>query len=198
MPNTSSFRLRPLAPTDVSTADQLWASRFGGAPDTRRTWIEAALDPTHSAAGLVAVGPDDALVGVSFLEVGTRRYTRYYLGLDTLEGLDTLDLDVSLASQNGLFHLTCVRGDWENRGVGTAFYKRRLERLADRGVSRVFGIAWHRPAPIGSRVLFEKHDFTRIATIERYYARTNSRPHCPACGGTCTCTASLYGRPESF
>ena len=191
MPDTSSFRLRPLAPGDAPVAGTLWANRFGGAPDTRRKWIEAALDPVHSAAGLVAVAPNDAVVGISFLEVGNRRYVHRYLGLDTL------DLDVSLAPRNGLLHLTCVRTDWENRGIGTAFYERRLERLADRGVSRVFGIAWHRPAPVGSRVLFEKHDFTRIATIERYYARTSRRPHCPACGGTCTCTASLYGRSES-
>jgi len=193
MPDDASpFRLRPLAPTDVSAADHLWADRFGGAPDTRRKWIEAALDPAHSAVGFVAVTPGDTVVGVSFLEIGTRRYTRRYLGLDTL------DLDVSLASRNGLFHLTCVRADWENRGIGTAFYEHRIEKLADQGVSRVFGIAWHRPAPVGSRVLFEKHDFTQIATIERYYARTNSRPHCPACGDTCTCTASLYGRSGMF
>jgi len=191
MPDASSFRLRPLAPGDASAAETLWADRFGGAPDTRRKWIEAALDPVHSAAGLVAVAPNDAVVGVSFLEVGNRRYTRHYLGLDTFE------LDVSLASQNGLFHLTCVRADWENRGVGTAFYECRLERLADRGVSRVFGIAWHRPAPVGSRVLFETHGFTCIATIERYYARTGTRPHCPACDGPCRCTASLYGRSDA-
>lgn len=193
MPDATDVHLRPLAPADVSTAEQLWAERFGGAPETRRKWIEAALDPAHSAAGIVAVTPDDTVVGISFLEVGSRRYTRHYLGLETLD----IDIDVSLASRNGLLHLTCVRADWEGQGIGTAFYEHRLERLADRGISRTFGIAWHRPSPPDSRILFEKHGFTRLATIDRYYARTDSRPHCPACGDTCTCTASLYGRSTS-
>ncbi|WP_103018833.1 hypothetical protein [Salinibacter altiplanensis] len=189
MPDAPPVHLRPLTGADAPAAEQLWADRFGGAPDTRRKWMEAALDPAHSATATVAVAPHDAVVGVSFLEVGNRRYTHQYLGLEAL------DVDVSLASRNGLFHLTCVQADWEDRGVGTAFYERRLEQLADRDVPCAFGIAWHRPAPVGSRVLFEKHDFTRIATVEHYYARTSTRPHCPACEGPCTCTASLYARP---
>jgi hypothetical protein len=116
MPQASAVHFRPLAPAHVSAAEQLWADRFGGAPDTRRKWMEAALAPAHSAAGIVAVTPDDAVVGVSFLEVGSRRYTRQYLGLDPLK------VDVSLNSRNGLLHLTCVRADWEGRGIGTAFY----------------------------------------------------------------------------
>ncbi|MEF8817282.1 MAG: hypothetical protein V5A20_08950 [Salinibacter sp.] len=188
MPQASAVHFRPLAPAHVSAAEQLWADRFGGAPDTRRKWMEAALAPAHSAAGIVAVTPDDAVVGVSFLEVGSRRYTRQYLGLDPLK------VDVSLNSRNGLLHLTCVRADWEGRGIGTAFYARRLERLSIRDVARTFGIAWHRPTPPDSRRLFEKHGFTCLGTVDRYYARTGSRPHCPVCGDTCTCTASLYGR----
>jgi GNAT superfamily N-acetyltransferase len=191
MPAAPAVRLRPLAAADVSAAEQLWANRFGGAPDTRRKWMEAALAPAHSAAGMVAVTPDDTVVGVSFLEVGSRDYARQYLGVGRLH------VDVALAARNGLFHLTCVRADWEGRGIGTAFYEHRLERLSDRGIRRAFGVAWHRPTPPGSRTLFEKHGFTRLATVERYYARTGNRPHCPACGGPCTCTASLYGRSVS-
>ena len=130
MPDAPAVRLRPLAAADVSAAEQLWANRFGGAPDTRRKWMEAALAPAHSAAGMVAVTPDDTVVGVSFLEVGSRDYARQYLGVERL------DVDVALAARNGLFHLTCVRADWEGQGIGTAFYERRLERLSDRGIRR--------------------------------------------------------------
>jgi GNAT superfamily N-acetyltransferase len=189
MSAAASFVLRPLAPTDTDVAKQLWTARFGGAPSTQQNWMAAALAPSHTALGLVAVAPQiDELVGVSFLDVGRRAYTRRYLGLNAL------DLAPSLADRNGIFHLSCVRADWEDQGIGSAFYERRLEALASRDVPRAFGTAWHRPAPVDSRVLFEKFDFTCLATIEQYYSRTGTRPTCPACSGACQCTASLYGR----
>lgn len=191
MPDAASFTIRPLRSPDSrrGTVQQLWTARFGGDSSTQKNWIEAVLNPSHTAAGFVAVSsPEEKIVGVSFLDVGRRPYTRQYLGLDVL------DLDVTLADQNGIFHLSCVRADWERRGIGSAFYERRLQVLADQDVSCAFGIAWHRPAPIDSRVLFEKYDFTRLATVECYYTRTGTRPNCPVCTGPCTCTASLYGR----
>lgn len=189
MPNTTTFTLRPLAPTDTSAVQRLWSDRFGGAAATQHNWIEAALNSSRTTVGIVAVAPPgDVIVGASFLETGGRAYTREYLGLDTL------DLQVPLADRNGLFHLSCVRADWEGRGIGSTFYEHRLAVLADRDVPRAFGIAWHRSAPVDSRVLFENHDFTQLTTAERYYSRTGTRPNCPACTGRCTCTASLYGR----
>lgn len=190
MSDAAPFLVRPLAQEDTAAVRELWATRFGGAPSTQQNWIDVALAPTHTALGLVAVASRaDEIVGTSFLDVGRREYTRRYLGLDTLE------LDLSLADRNGLFHLSCVRADWEGRGIASAFYEWRLEVLADRDVPRVFGIAWHRPAPVDSRVLFEKYEFTHLATVERFYSRTGTRPNCPACNGSCTCPASLYGRP---
>lgn len=190
MPNTASYTVRALKPGDAASVQQLWSVRFGGASSTQGNWIDAALSPAHSAAGFVAVAPsDETIVGISFLDVGDREYTDQYLGLGVL------DLVVPLADRNGIFHLSCVRADWESRGIGSAFYERRLEVLADRNVPRAFGIAWHRSAPFDSRVLFEKHNFTQLATVEHYYTRTGTRPNCPACTDTCTCTASLYTRP---
>ena len=189
MSQAVSFTLRPLEAPDTAPVRQLWSTRFGGDPSTQTNWIEAALNPDHTAAGFVAVAPeDDEIVGTSFLDVGDRTYAREYLGLDVL------DLQVPLADRNGIFHLTCVQAEWEGRGIGSAFYERRLAVLADRGVPRAVGIAWHRRAGIDSRVLFEKYGFTCVATVERYYSRTDSRPHCPVCTDACTCTASLYSR----
>ncbi|MFB6098019.1 MAG: hypothetical protein ABEK84_02695 [Salinibacter sp.] len=188
--DAASVPLRPLRRSDADAVRRLWSRRFGGESSTQTNWIEAALAPSHSAAGFVAVpAPSDQIVGVSFLDVGSRTYAREYLGLATL------DVRLPLAEQNGIFHLTCVRRDWEGRGLGSAFYERRLALLADRDVPYAAGIAWHRPEPPDSRVLFEKHEFTRHATVERYYARTGTRPNCPLCSEECTCTASLYGRP---
>lgn len=186
------FTIRAMESADADPVQCLWTARFGGASATQENWIEAALNPRHSVAGFVALDAStEEVVGFSFLEVGNREYTRQYLGLDVLDGT------LPLADQNGLFHLSCVRAQWEGRGIGSAFYDRRLTVLANRGVLRVFGIAWHRPHTVDSRVLFEKYDFERLATIDRYYIRTGSRPHCPDCNGTCTCTASLYGRMVS-
>jgi predicted N-acetyltransferase YhbS len=189
MSTAKTVSIRPLRRTDVAVVERLWADRFGGDSSTRQKWIAAALDPAHSAAGLVAVGPDDHVVGTAFLDVGNREYTRQYLGLDTL------DLHVPLAFQNGLFHFCCVRADWEGRGVGSAFYERRLEELAARNVPHTFGVAWHRPAAPDSRALFEKYGFTPLASVDRYYARIGRRSACPLCEDACTCDASLYGRP---
>lgn len=190
VPDSASFVLRPLRSPDTNAVRHLWTKRFGGDESTQTNWIDAALAPSHSAAGFVAVAvPDDQVVGVSFLEVGGRAYTREYLGLTAL------DATVPLSNQNGLFHLSCVRRDWEGRGIGSAFYERRLAVLKKRDVAHAFGIAWHRPSRPDSRALFEKYDFTRLVTVEHYYARTGTRPHCPLCSETCTCTASLYGRP---
>lgn len=188
--STAPFSLRPMARADEEGVQTLWTQRFGGRASNQEKWIDAAVDSSHSVTGLVAtVQPDDAVVGFSLLEVGNRTYTRKYLGLDSLS------LDPPLDDQNGLFHLSCVQTDWEGRGIGSAFYKRRLEVLADRDVPRVFGIAWHRPHTVDSRGLFEKWGFTAVASVERYYARTGGRANCPDCNGACSCTASLYTRP---
>jgi GNAT superfamily N-acetyltransferase len=150
--------------------------------------MDAVLDPTRTAAAWVAVA-EGAVVGFGVLEVGGPDYVRHYLGLDTL------DLDAPLADRNGLFHMCCVREAWEGRGIGTALHQRRLDALADRGVPRAHGIAWHRPpGHPDSRALFAAHGFTQVASIERYYARAQERAHCPACGGDCSCSASLYTR----
>lgn len=187
------FTLRSITPDDVAPVRRLWDRRFGGAPATQSQWLEAALDPTHSVSGFVAEVPtSDALAGFALLDVAGRGYTRQYLGLDVL------DLSPPLADQNGLFHLCCVKAEWEGRGIGSAFYRRRLHTLAEQGVTHVFGISWHRPTDMrDSRMLFEKWGFEAFATVERYYERTNPRKHCPTCGGPCRCTASLYARRDT-
>jgi len=178
-----------MAAGDADTVRNLWSTRFGGVPSTQRDWIGAALDNAHSAVGLVAAAPaTGAVVGLSLLDVGSRAYTRRYLGVDAL------GLDLPLAARNGLFHLSCVHRDWEGHGIGSRFYEHRLAILRKRAVPRAFGIAWHRPHTVDSRVLFETHGFTALASAQRYYARTTPRPHCPDCDGSCSCTASLYAR----
>lgn len=189
MSDEALFAIRKMGLGDREAVRDIWDARFGGRRSTQENWIDAALDPTHSAAGFVAVQrPEDEVLGFSFLEVGSPDYTRQYLGLDVL------DLDPPLADRNGLFHLSCVRVEWAGQGIGSAFYERRLEVLAGRDVPRVFGIAWHRPHTVDSRVLFDKWDFTCFATVDRYYSRTDERPYCPECNGACMCTASLYYR----
>ncbi len=186
----TAYTLRRMAPADTDVVQHLWSTRFGGDPSTQENWIEAVLDPSHTAHGLVAASDaEDTVVAFTILEVGSPAYTRRYLSLGAL------DLNLSLASRNGIFHLSCVRPAWENRGIGSTFFERRLAHLAERNVPQAFGIAWNRPHTIDSCVLFEKYDFICLTTIERYYSRFEDRPHCPDCDGPCTCTASFYARP---
>lgn len=189
MPAPPDVTIRRLTRPDTAVVKRLWSDRFGGDPETQKSWIGAALDASHSVAGLVAdAAPADEIIGLSFLDVADRAYVREYLGLDVL------DLRAALADRNGVFHLSCVRSDWEGCGVGSAFYERRLALLRKRNVPRAVGIAWHRPHTVDSRVLFEKYGFSLLATVDHYYAQTGERPHCPKCDGPCSCTASLYSR----
>ena len=178
-----------MAEADAAAVQRLWSARFGGTTATQKKWIKAALSPSRSATGLVAEAPSaDPVVGFSFLEVGDRAYTTDYLSLDALE------LPPSLPERIGIFHLSCVHPNWEGQGIGAAFYERRLALLAQRDVPRAAGLAWHRPHTADSRVLFERHGFTRLATVERYYDRFEDRLNCPDCPEECMCTASLYTR----
>jgi ribosomal protein S18 acetylase RimI-like enzyme len=189
MSTSRPYTLRPMVAPDTEAVLRLWDRQFGGDPETQQNWMEAVLSPTHSAIATVAVPPtDDTVVAFGLLDVAAPAHTRQYLSLDAL------DRNASLASQNGIFHMYCVHPTWEGRGIGTALYGRHLQSLAARGIRRAVGIAWHRPHTVDSRVLFEKHAFTRLATVERFYDRFQERAHCPDCTGSCTCTASLYVR----
>jgi GNAT superfamily N-acetyltransferase len=175
--------------SDAEVVQTLWKDRFGGDASTRQSWVDAALDPDRSATGTVAVPSEHGpVVAFGFLEIGDDAYARRYLSLDPL------GLAPPLAAQNGMLHLYCVRPDWEGQGIGTALYARHLRILAERTIPLAFGIAWHRPHTVDSRVLFEKHGFRRLDTVKRYYDRFEERSRCPDCGANCSCTASLYTR----
>lgn len=192
MPEDCDLHIRRMAPRDKASVRRLWSRRFGGKRSTQTNWIRAALDPEHSAVGFVADAPSaERVVGFTFLDVANRSFTRQYLGLLVL------DLSFPLKPRNGIFHLSCVHTDSEGLGIGSAFYRRRLEVLEERNVNCAVGISWHHPEHShDSRALFEKWDFEPLATIDRYYQRTGGRPQCPVCGDVCTCAATLFLRTE--
>lgn len=190
MPRDVECTIRPLEQRHWAAVRALWSARFGAKRATQENWFEAVAADDRPAVGLVAEAPPaDEIVGFSFLDIAGRSHTVDYLGLDVL------GLTPPLSNRNGIFHLSCVRAEWEGRGIGSAFYERRLDILSERDVFRAFGISWHRPdASHDSRALFEKWGFEAFATVENYYRRTEEREHCPLCEGNCTCTASLYLR----
>jgi len=191
LPAPMAVSLRPLRSSDTAAVLDLWADRFGTEADTARAWLDAVLHPAHTARGHVAVGPSpgpSAILGFGLLDVAGPSYTRDYLGLPSLA------VDASLADRNGIFHMYCVRTRHEGQGVGTALFDRHLDICRTENVGRAVGIAWHRRHRRDSRGLFEAAGFQRLGTFECFYARAHSRPHCPDCGGFCTCTASLYAR----
>lgn len=177
--------IRVLQDLDVDAALRLWQASFGAPRATAQSWIRAALDPRYRTSGLVAV-EEGRVVGLAITEVGSRDYTRSYLGLDAL------GLQVPLDDRNGIFHLCVVAPAWRRQGIAAGLYERRLASLSASRVRRAVGISWNRAHAPDSRALFDAHGFERLATVERYYARTRPRHQCPDCGGFCICTASLH------
>lgn len=193
-----SFSIRRLRSADLPVATRLWRTEFGAPADTVQSWLSAAINPRFATAGFAAVPTDahpanddadgPALVGLGITEIGRRRYTREYLGLDVL------DVDLDLHARNGIFHLCVVAPAWRRCGVATALYRHRLNDLAARGMQRIVGISWNRTHAPDSRALFDAYGFRRVATVRRFYARTTPRKRCPDCGGACLCTASIHVR----
>jgi ribosomal protein S18 acetylase RimI-like enzyme len=177
-----------MAASDTDLVQSLWSRRFGGNDSTQKNWIEAALDPDHSVLATIAAAPTARVAGFGMLDVAGPDYTRRYLSLDAL------DLDPNLSSQNGIFHMYCVSTDWEGRGIGSALYAHHIDALQECPAPQAFGLSWHRPHTVDSRVLFEKHGFTCLASVERYYQQFGNRPFCPDCDETCFCSASIYRR----
>jgi ribosomal protein S18 acetylase RimI-like enzyme len=206
---SSAYTIRLIRDEDTGAVQRLWSDRFGGPDDRISNWIQATLNDRYRTTGHVAVpsrsadedgggdegdsesadGGDGPVVAFGMLEVGTRDYTRSYLGLDEIDGFD-LELD----DRNGIMHMYCVDRDWEGRGIATALYRRHLQHFREKGVRRAFGISWHRPRREGadSRVVFEKTGFEPAGTFEEFYARASPRQDCPDCGGHCHCTATIY------
>lgn len=191
-PDTSTYTLRSMHPSDAERVRALWHEQFGGNDETMTNWIDAVFKPRFRVVGTVAVAADDAsiedqtVVGFGMLDIASEAHTRNYLGFDDL------GIDAEVADRNGILHMYCVDDAWKSRGIGTALYARHLDHLVDQKVPWAFGISWHRENHPDSRSLFEKFGFASLGSFDRFYARADERHNCPDCDGYCTCEGSIY------
>jgi [ribosomal protein S18]-alanine N-acetyltransferase len=148
-----TFRLAPLARTDLARCAELETILFPGDDPWRESAFHAELDAGHHYVGAYT---DGGLVGYAGISVrGTRR------------------------NAEASVHTIGVAPEWQGKGIGRALLRALLAH-ADEFAAPVFlEVRTDNAAAIG---LYEAHDFTRIGTRRRYYwpsgadAYTMARP----------------------
>jgi len=97
---------------------------------------------------------------------------------------------------NAVFHALAVEEDWEGRGLGSELMRHRLILARDNvGVDAAFGNAWLRPHTVDASVIFEKHGFQRLETIEQSFQLSSGERDCPDCApDTCECSSAVYAK----
>lgn len=175
----------PLAEKYRDDAFALWNHRFGADEEFAGGWLDDSFDEDSPVETFVAV-QGVHVIGFSVCTLADADYANEYVGLD-------VD-DFEPSEKPGVLHMLAVDEDRTGEGTGTKLALACMNYLAGEGADSVIAMSWHRENEVDSRPLFEKLDFERVDTFERYYARTHGRPDCPDCTGECDCTASLYRR----
>lgn len=148
-----SFRLAPLARTDLSRCAELETILFPGDDPWRVPAFRAELDAGHHYVGAYT---DGGLIGYAGLSIHGRR-----------------------GNAEASVHTIGVDPEWQGKGVGKALLRALLAK-ADEFAAPVFlEVRTDNEAAIG---LYEAHSFTRIGVRRRYYwpsgadAYTMARP----------------------
>lgn len=148
-----SFRLAPLARTDLARCAELETILFPGDDPWRESAFDAELAAGHHYVGAYT---DGGLVGYAGLSVHGRR-----------------------GEAEASVHTIGVDPEWQGQGIGRALLRALLAR-ADEFAAPVFlEVRTDNEAAIG---LYEAHGFTRIGVRRRYYwpsgadAYTMARP----------------------
>lgn len=95
-----------------------------------------------------------------------------------------------------MFHAGVVDEAWEGRRLGSELMRLRFEIIRETGgVDAAFGNAWLRSHTVDASVLFEKHGFERIDTIEGAFRYDGDGRDCPDCSpGPCSCSSAVYAK----
>jgi ribosomal-protein-alanine N-acetyltransferase len=148
-----SFRLAPLARTDLARCAELEAVLFPGDDPWRESAFRAELDAGHYYVGAYA---EPGLVGYAGISVHGRRG-------DAEANVHTIGVDP----------------EWQGQGVGRALLRALIARADEFAAPVYLEVRTDNEAAIG---LYEAHGFTRIGMRRRYYwpsgadAYTMARP----------------------
>jgi len=178
------LELRPLKPYDRREVMDLWGRRVGvGIENT----LDMVFDDDASVQGL-AITEGESVVGFGVVMFLTPAGVEEYFS--------TSPDGYPIGETNAVFHAGVVDEDWEGRGLGSELMRLRLELVREMGgVDAAFGNAWLRPHTVDVSVLFEKHGFERIDTIEESFRRDGEGRDCPDCSPEpCGCSSAVYAK----
>lgn len=160
----------------------LWERRVGFEIENT---LEMVFDDDASVQGL-AITEGETVVAFGVVMFLTATGVTEYFSVST-DGYP-------IGETNAVFHAGVVAQAWEGRGLGSELMRLRLALVREvGGVDAVFGKAWLRPHTVDSSVLFEKHGFERIDTIDHAYRTDADRRDCPDCApDRCNCSGAVY------
>jgi GNAT superfamily N-acetyltransferase len=176
--------IRLLKPYDRREVMDLWERRVGvGITNT----LDMVFDEDPSVTG-IAITEGETVVGFGILML--------VLPVGVEEYFATSTDGYPIGETNAMFHAGVVEQAWEGRGLGSELTRLRLALLREMdAVDAAFGNAWLRPHTVDASVLFEKHGFERLETIEYAYQRTEGSRDCPDClPDQCSCSSAVYAK----
>lgn len=177
--------VRILKSYDQRYVTDLWSRRTG--MDLANS-LELVFDDEVAAYGLV-VTEVEAIVGFGIVHVFPPAGVEDYFPVDTA--------GFPVGEENAVIHAVGVTEDWEGRGVGSAVLYYLIDLVREtHDVDAMFGNAWLRDHTTDSGVLFEKHGFERLTTVENSFQQSDGERTCPDCSPElCTCSSAIYAKP---
>jgi GNAT superfamily N-acetyltransferase len=177
--------VRPLKPYDERAVADLWSRRTGMGIENS---VSLVVDDENAAYGLV-VTEVETIIGFGIVHVAPPAGVEDYFPVDTTT--------FPVGGENALIHAVGVTEEWEGRNVGSALLYFLLDVVRDlHDIDAVFGNAWLRDHATDSAVLFDKHGFERLTTVEDFFQRTDGERNCPDCAPeACTCSSAIYAKP---
>jgi GNAT superfamily N-acetyltransferase len=180
------FAITPLH-SDFELANALVAEALGAGWYTVQKLEAMAAAPNARLFG--ARDEASTLLGVAnAIRLGAEDHAFYRVfggAADVLEG-----------KQVGSLSLSAVVPEMRGRGLGSALMRARLDWLREQGCNYAVGISWKSGLAHTSQTVFDRHDFTVLATSDSFFeAESQKYGHgCPVCGSPCRCRALFYGR----
>jgi ribosomal protein S18 acetylase RimI-like enzyme len=174
--------MRPGEPADREDLVDIWRERFGGEDDLG-AWLDDALGDDEETVAFVA-DEDGTPVGFAVVALLDPEATSGYVG--------GVYPPAELPERTAVIHALGVAEEHTDGEVGSAL----TERCIDWGAGRapmLLAVIWRREDHVDASVLTERYDIQEVARIKGYYR--GRREHCPDCGDTCTCDATVHVRP---
>jgi len=180
-----SDEVMPLAPGDRAAADAAAAllSRELGDGLYRPDWL--LEDAASSAAGVWVAGSPP--VGSAVARLLTPADSSYYWTF----GPPALEL---FRDDVGSFEALAVDSAHRRHGLGSRLTAATLDWMRERGCDWAVTVSWRSGREGESAGMFRRLGMTEGPTVEKFYLEESLRDGwaCPACGGPCTCSATLF------